>query len=74
MPYKSAKRRPLAYSPCFGCHRMFAYNPVRVPSIRPAPDMDAEPICMACIERVNPVRIAMGLEKIEPLPGAYGAP
>lgn len=61
----------MALGPCFGCHQMFAYNRARVPSVRPRPDMAAEPICKACVELVNPLRVAIGLEKIVPLPGAY---
>jgi len=30
-----------------------------------------EPICRDCVERVNPTRIAKGLEPIVPLPDAY---
>jgi hypothetical protein len=30
-----------------------------------------EPICSDCVERVNPIRIANGLEPIVPLPDAY---
>jgi len=58
-----------AFSACFGCKRLFSYNPVRVPSIRVNGTL--EPICAECIERVNPKRIANGLEPIVPLPGAY---
>jgi len=32
-----------------------------------------EPICQACVDRVNPTRIAGGLAPIVPLPGAYEA-
>jgi hypothetical protein len=69
-------------SPCFGCGRLFGYNPHRVPSIRvdPAtrqysPSGVREPICAACVERVNPQRAANGLDPIivhadsyEPIP------
>jgi hypothetical protein len=31
----------------------------------------AEPICRDCVDRINPIRIAHGLEPIKVLPGAY---
>lgn len=60
-----------ATSPCAGCHRLFSYNPMRVPSIRI--QGEREPICEACVTRVNPMRIKNGLPPIVPLPGAYDA-
>jgi hypothetical protein len=57
-------------SPCFGCGRVFSYNPMRVPSYR-SPDGDRKPICQACVDRVNPARHANGLEMIRVMPGAY---
>lgn len=59
-----------ASSACFGCGQLFSYNPMRVPSI-PINGVK-EPICLACVERVNPLRVAKGLEPIVPLPDAYG--
>jgi hypothetical protein len=56
-------------SPCCGCGRIFSYNPHRVPSCRINGEL--EPICRSCVERVNPMRVANGLEPIVPLPGAY---
>lgn len=58
-----------ATSPCIGCGRLFSYNPVRVPSL--TWKGTREPICLACVERVNPQRIANGLEPIVPAPDAY---
>jgi hypothetical protein len=60
----------LATSPCFGCGRIFSFNPMRVPSYR-ADGGDRKPICIACVARVNPMRIKNGLAAIEILPGAY---
>lgn len=60
-----------AYGACIGCRRPFAFNPVRVPSV--SINGTKEPICAACVERVNPTRIANGLEPIVPLPDAYDA-
>jgi hypothetical protein len=56
-------------SACFGCGRIFTYHPNRVPSIRH--EGSRKPICRACVERANPMRIKNGLEPIVPLPGAY---
>jgi hypothetical protein len=59
----------LALSPCYACKQLFSYNPRKVPSI--LVDGAREPICLACVVRVNPRRIANGLDPIVPLPGAY---
>lgn len=50
---------------CFGCRQLFTFNPTSVPSYQ------GEPICRACIERVNAKRKAMGLPLWPILPGAY---
>jgi hypothetical protein len=62
-----------AMSACFGCGRTFTYNPLRVPSITSPSTNTREPICRVCIERVNPIRIANGLDPILPFPDAYDA-
>lgn len=59
----------MVHSPCFGCGRVFDYNPHRVPSI--PIEGDRRPICQACVDLVNPQRIRNGLSPIVPLPGAY---
>jgi len=59
------------YSPCFACGYLFCYSPTRVPSIRSPFSGQKEPICLNCINRINPKRVANGLEPIVPLPGAY---
>jgi len=56
-------------SPCFGCGRTFGYNPHLVPSV--VVQGDRQPVCADCVERVNPRRVANGLEPIRPLPSAY---
>lgn len=58
-------------SSCVGCGRVFLYNPMRVPSVRIGGSR--EPICQDCVTRVNPLRIANGLEPIVPFPDAYDA-
>lgn len=59
----------MAFGKCFGCSKMFGFNPVSVPSINF--DGIKEPICAECIERVNPMREANGLPKVVPAPDAY---
>lgn len=54
---------------CVGCRNVFSFNPDLVPSIMI--NGFKEPICKNCIKRINPQRIANGLEPIVPLPGAY---
>ena len=49
----------LAMGECCACHRPFAFNPVKVPSIRIRGSR--EPICKECIDWANPQRIAAGL-------------
>ena len=61
----------LAMSPCIGCKQPFSYNPHKVPSIRI--NGVREPVCRICVDRVNPARIANGLEPIVVQPGAYEA-
>jgi hypothetical protein len=63
----------LCTSACFGCHRLMSYNPVRVPSIRDPQTGSREPICRACVERVNPLRVKNGLASIVPAADAYDA-
>jgi hypothetical protein len=61
----------LCTSACFGCNRIFNYNPMRVPSI--PINGSREPICEACVTRVNPLRKKNGLPPIVPAPDAYDA-
>lgn len=63
----------LCTSHCFGCHRLFSYNPMRVPSIRDPQTGSKEPICQACVDRANPQRVRNGLPPIVPAPDAYEA-
>jgi hypothetical protein len=54
---------------CFGCGRIFSFNPVRVPSI--TINGTREPICAGCVERANPLRVKNGLPPIIPASDAY---
>jgi len=54
---------------CFGCGRLFSFNPNKVPSLRI--NGERQPICRTCIERANPERIKRGLDPIKILPDAY---
>lgn len=60
-------------SACFGCGRIFSYNPLRVPSIRDLETGLQEPLCLECVTWANPRRIAKDLEPIVPAPDAYEA-
>jgi hypothetical protein len=60
----------IVYGECLGCHRMFGFHPHLVPSCS-AVTGHREPICQQCVDRVNPMRIAHGLEPIVPHPKAY---
>lgn len=61
----------VVYGPCFGCGQPFTFSATRVPSIRDPRTGHREPICRACVDHVNPQRVANGLDPIVPLPGAY---
>jgi hypothetical protein len=66
-----------AFAPCFGCGTVFGFNPDLVPSIpiddagQVAADGVRQPVCAACVEAANPLRVANGLPPIVTLPGAY---
>lgn len=60
----------IATGACIGCGRAFAFNPNLVPSSS-AITGHREPICLRCVERINPVRKENGLAPIVVLPGAY---
>jgi hypothetical protein len=62
----------LCHGTCIGCGRLFSYNPLRVPSVTP-PGGTREPICQACVDHYNPLRMAKGLDPIRPHPDAYEA-
>ena len=44
----------MAMGSCFGCKKLFSFNPDRVPSFK------GEPICRECIDKVNAKRKEMG--------------
>ena len=54
---------------CYGCKRIFSFNPDFVPSLRV--NGIKEPFCKSCIDKANPVRIANGLEPLRIHPMAY---
>lgn len=60
----------MAFGPCIGCGRVFAFNPARVPSSS-AVTGEREPICGDCVVTINRVRREHGLPQVEVLPGAY---
>jgi len=59
----------MGHSPCIGCGQLFSYNPLRVPSLRI--NGQREPVCLDCVHRVNPRRVANGLAPIIPHRDAY---
>ena len=59
-----------AMGSCFGCGRLFSFNPDRVPSITP-PGGTREPVCKDCVARANVIRAKNGAPLIVPVPGAY---
>ncbi len=59
----------VAFGPCVNCRRTFQFNPHKVPSA--IVDGEREPICMACVREVNPIREGKGLPPIQVLPDAY---
>jgi len=65
----------LCMSACYGCGRVFSYNPHLVPSITPPAGRPGagtrQPICETCVTRANPIRVANGLAPIQILDGAY---
>ena len=61
----------LCVGACLGCGRTFSFNPVTVPSM--TYNGTREPICQACVNRVNPLREKNGLPPIVPAPDAYEA-
>jgi hypothetical protein len=62
----------IAMSPCLCCKRVFAYNPMRVPSSS-AVTGKREPICQGCMIQLNQKRAAMGLPPFPVNPDAYEA-
>lgn len=59
-----------ALGPCIGCGRTFSFNPHKVPSSS-AVTGQREPICEACVIRLNGIRVKHGMPPIAVLPGAY---
>jgi hypothetical protein len=55
--------------PCVSCGVIFAFNPVRVPSV--PVNGEREPACRACVDRANPIRVAKGLAQIVVHEDAY---
>jgi len=55
--------------PCICCKNPFSFNPNHVPSLRV--HGQREPVCLNCVNRVNPRRVKAGLPEIVPHPDAY---
>lgn len=52
----------LCYGRCVSCDGVFCFNPLHVPSVRI--HGTREPICEACITRVNDARMEKGIAVI----------
>ena len=50
---------------CWGCGKMFSFNPNRVPSIRV--EGERQPVCLDCITATNEKRKEMGVD-LFPIP------
>jgi len=61
----------LCFGNCFGCDRLFGFNPNKVPSILSPRTGQKEPVCQACVDKANPERAKNGLPPIVPAPDAY---
>lgn len=61
----------MCLGPCCCCKVLFSFNPHRVPSFRRTPESPREPICRACVEKANEIRVQKGLDPIVILDGAY---
>ena len=65
----------MGFAQCFGvciiCQNPFAFNPVRVPSVRVSGER--QPICESCVERGNVLRAERGMEPIQVHADAYNA-
>lgn len=60
----------IAQGPCWACHKVFDFNPLRVPSLWDEQGVK-QPICRRCIERANITRRRLGLPPHEIHPDAY---
>jgi len=61
----------MAASACFGCGKVFMYNPHRVPSFPDPKTMQKEPVCKECMELVNRRRVEIGVKPHPIHPDAY---
>lgn len=57
---------------CFVCHGGFTFNPHHVPSFRDSNGV-RQPVCRTCINRVNEIRIASGIDAFIIHSNAYEA-
>ena len=60
-------------APCAGCEATVVCNPNTVPSIRLTPGGPREPLCLACAEELNRLKVEAGLEAMPIQPDAYDA-
>lgn len=60
----------LATGNCVACQRLFSFNPIYVPSSMAITGVK-EPICGACMMRINSKRQEVGMEPFYVHPKAY---
>lgn len=60
----------MAFGHCIACGRTFGFNPLRVPSST-ALTGEREPVCEACMGKINALRRSRGLEPFAIAPDAY---
>ncbi len=57
---------------CYGCGVRFVHNPYSGPTVQPGGEKGrVEPVCRACVDRVNYRREANGLPLVPIKRGAY---
>ena len=59
----------VAMACCYGCGRVFAFDPDRVPTV--AVNDRREPLCLGCVRALNPHLEACGLAPLVTPAGAY---
>jgi hypothetical protein len=59
-----------ALGPCIGCGKIFCFNPIKVPSSS-AITGKREPVCAACMNRINTYRVEHDLPPFVIQPDAY---
>ena len=62
----------IMHGSCFCCHKLFSFNPIKVPSVRDGADV-RQPVCRTCIEAANKIRQERGMDELSIHVDAYEA-